>query len=275
MTTARGWLSELTDYYTPSPTQFDYASSHRYAIEARLNAQLGVHQMFEIGSLRHGTGVWYHSDADYLVSLKGERPLGPLTTLEKVKTQLQLRFHGTLIVIRQPAVVCRFSDGDVEVVPGYPSSTGVGYWIANPAGGWMLTHPKEHNKYVNAVNSKHNGAVKRLVRQVKVWKYQRNVPVSSCYLEMRTAKHMDGETAYSPLWDLYLTLKKMRDAELAAMNDPTGLGSRFGAVSSDSNRENAMSKLNRAVTRAHNAKEFEEAGEHNKSIEQLKLLFNK
>ncbi len=187
--------------------------------------------MFEIGSLRHGTGVWYHSDADYLVSLKGERPLGgPLTTLEKVKTQLQLRFHGTLIVIRQPAVVCRFSDGDVEVVPGYPSSTGVGYWIANPAGGWMLTHPKEHNKYVNAVNSKHNGAVKRLVRQVKVWKYQRNVPVSSCYLEMRTAKHMDGgETAYSPLWDLYLTLKKMRDAELAAMNDPTGgLGSRFG-----------------------------------------------
>ncbi len=36
-----------------------------------------------------------------------------------------------------------------------------------------------------------------------------------------------------------------------------------------------MSKLNRAVKRAHNAKEFEEAGEHNKSIEQLKLLFNK
>lgn len=35
MTTARGWLDELTAYYTPSSTQFDGARSHRFAIEAR------------------------------------------------------------------------------------------------------------------------------------------------------------------------------------------------------------------------------------------------
>lgn len=274
MTSAQAWLKGLTDDYTPSSSQFDYASSHRNAIETRLNAKLGVHEMFEIGSLRHGTGIKYYSDADYLVSLKGERPELPRTALEKVKTQLQERFPGTTVVIRRPAVVCRFTDGDVEVVPGFPSS-GTGYWIANPTGGWMLTHPKDHNKYVTSVNSKHNGAVKKLARQVKVWKYRRNVPVSSCYLEMRTAKHMDGETTYSPLWDLYLTLKKMRDVELASMNDPTSLGSRFGAVSSESNREDAMSKLNRAVTRALKAKDFEKDSEHDKAIEQLKLLFDK
>jgi hypothetical protein len=271
--TARAWLDELTEYYTPSSTQFDGARSHRSAIEARLDTYLGLHEMFEIGSLRHGTGVFFYSDADYLVSLKGIRPDSPWTMLNKVKEQLQARFPGTTIVVRRPAVVCSFSDGDVEVVPGYPATSG--YWISNPADGWMLTHPKDHNKYVTDINNKHNGAVKKLVRQVKVWKYLRNVPVSSCYLEMRTAKHMDGESTYSPLWDLYLTLNKMRDADLAAMNDPTGLGSRFGACSSESNRLDAVSKFETAVSRALKAKDYAEDGDQARAIEQLKLLFNK
>src|SRR5262249_27061725 len=109
---------------------------------------------------------------------------------------------------------------------------------------------------------------------VKVWKYERNVPISSCYLEMRTAKHMQGESSYSPLWDLYLTLSKMEDAKLAAMNDPTGLGSRFTACSSESNKADALSNLDPAVSRALKAKDFEHADNHVKAIEQLKLLFN-
>lgn len=274
MTTARQWLADLTSEYTPTSTQFDGARSHRAAIEVRLDTYLGIHQMFEIGSLRHGTGVWLYSDADYLVSLKGIRPDSPWTMLAKVKDQLQARFPSTTVVTRRPAVVCKFSDGDVEVVPGYPA-TGGGYWIANPADGWMLTHPKQHNQYVTDVNTKHNGAVKKLARQVKVWKYRRNLPVSSCYLEMRTAKHMEGESSYSPLWDLYLTLKKMRDADLAAMNDPTGLGSRFGSCSSESNRLDAMSKFDTAVNRALKAKDYAKDGYESLAIEQLKLLFNK
>lgn len=273
MTTAVKWLNELTDYYTPTSSQFDGARGHRVAIEVRLDTYLGIHEMFEIGSLRHGTGVWHYSDADYLVSLKGVRPDSPWTTLGKVKEQLQARFPSTMVVVRRPAVVCRFSDGDVEVVPGYPASSG--YWIANPADGWMLTHPKDHNKYVTDINSKHNGAMKKLARQVKVWKYKRSVPVSSCYLEMRTAKHMAGEDSYLPLWDLYLTLKKMRDVGLAAMNDPTGLGSRFGACSSESNRLDAMSKLETAVGRALKAKDYAKDGYESLAIEQLKLLFNR
>lgn len=271
---ARSWLDELTTYYTPSSTQFDAARGHRASIESRLDAFLGLHEMFEIGSLKHGTGVWLYSDADYLVSLKGVRPDSPWTMLNKVKETLQGRFTTTTIATRRPAVVCRFTDGDVEVVPGYADGSG-GYWIANPADGWMQTHPKDHNAYVNGINKTHNGAVKTLARQVKVWKYRRNVPVSSCYLEMRTAKHMAGESAYSPLWDLYLTLKKMRDAGLAAMNDPTGLGSRFGACSSESNRLDAMSKFDTAVSRALKAKDHDAAGDDQAAIAQLELLFDK
>jgi hypothetical protein len=139
----------------------------------------------------------------------------------------------------------------------------------------MKTYPKDHNNYVNRVNNKHNGNVKRLARQIKVWKYRRNVPVSSCYLEMRATQHMDGESTYSPLWDLYLALKKMSDIKLASMNDPTGLGSRFGSCSSESNRQDALSKLERAVSRARKAKDYAEENDHESAIEQLKLLFNR
>lgn len=271
--TARAWLNDLTSLYTPTPTHFDAAKSHRASIETRLSAFLGTYEMFEIGSLRHGTGVWQHSDADYMVSLKGVRPGSPLTMLNRVKETLQGRFVGTPIVISQPAVVCYFSDGIVEIVPAYPSDSG--YWIADPSGGWMKSHPKSHNKYVNDVNSKHNGAAKTLARQLKIWKYLRDVPISSCYLEMRAARHLEGESAYLPFWDLYLALNKMYGASLASMNDPTGLGSRFGACSSETKRADALSKLRSAVNRADKAREFEADGKHALAIEQLKLLFNR
>lgn len=271
--TARTWLNSLTRLYTPTPTQFAAAKSHRTSIEARLDTFLGLYEMFEIGSLRHGTGVWQHSDADYMVSLKGVRPSSPWTMLNWVKETLQARFLGTTIGVSRPAVVCYLSDGIVEIVPAYPSENG--YWIADPADGWMKSHPKAHNKYVNDVNAKHNGAAKTLARQLKIWKYLRNVPISSCYLEMRAAKHLDGESAYLAFWDLYLVLDKMYDANLAAMNDPTSLGSRFGACSSEAKRRDALSKLGSAVVRANRAREFEADGRHARAIEQLKLLFNR
>lgn len=271
--TAEAWLKDLTDLYTPTSTQFDAAKTHRSSIESRLDAYLGLHEMFEIGSLRHGTGVWQYSDADYMASLKGVRPSSSLTMLNKVKETLQGRFPSTTIAVRRPAVVCYFSGAIVEVVPAYPADSG--YWIADPAGDWMRSHPKDHNQYVNGVNNTHNGAVKRLARQVKVWKYRRNLPVSSCYLEMRVAKHMDGESSYLPLWDLYLSLKKMHDAGLASMNDPTGLGSQFGACSSETNRTDALSKLSTAVNRALKAKDYAKDGYNALAIEQLKLLFDR
>lgn len=191
--TATSWLADLNSLYTPLPSDFDAAKSHKESVQSRLDNQIGVYRMFEIGSLRHGTGIWQYSDADYLVSLKGTRPSSSTSMLTKVRDALTGRFPGTTIAVRSPAVVCRFSDGDVEVVPGYVADTGSarGYYIADPTtpGGWMKSYPEAHNEYVNSVNRKFSGSVKTLARQLKVWKYTRNVPVSSCYLEMRAAKH--------------------------------------------------------------------------------------
>lgn len=279
MTTTSQYLDSLISLYTPLSSTFDAMRKHRAGIESRLDSWLGVHEMFETGSLKHGTGVWNHSDADYIVSLKGTRPGSATTALNKVRDALKDKYPYTTIRVSRPAVVCEFAGGTetVEVVPAYPTTDGGGgYWIPNPAsdGDWMRTFPKDHNTYVNEANKKHSGGAKKLARLAKVWKYKRNAPVSSCYLEMRAAKHADGETTWSLPYEIHAYFKNLRSINLAAMNDPTGLGSRFSAYSSDSAKQDALSKLDTAVTRAEKAKDYYAKGDHANAIAYLKLLFN-
>ncbi|MEV8253701.1 hypothetical protein AB0O95_07010 [Rhodoglobus sp. NPDC076762] len=171
-TTTTAWLSDLTTLFTPTASQFDGAKGHMDSIEARLGYVLGVHRMFDIGSLRHGTGVWQYSDAVYVISLKGIQPTSPQTMLTKVKEALQGRFTSTTITIRQPAVVCHFSDGVVEVVPGHVGAGG-GYMIANPTGGWMKSFSEERNKYVDEIRAEHrNGGASKVVQHLTTWKYR-------------------------------------------------------------------------------------------------------
>lgn len=275
--TTTAYLDSLASYYTPSSTYFDAARAHRGSIESRLDAWLGLHEMFESGSLKHGTGVWFYSDADYIVSLKGSRTT-PGTALSKVKEALQDRYPHTTIRVSRPAVVCAFANGKetVEVTPAYPD--GGGYWIPDPKdpSAWMKAYPKNHNTYVNDANktAKHPGAAKKLARLAKTWKYERQVPISSCYLEMRAAKYVKDLDHWVLPMDMHLFLLHLRDISLAAMNDPTGLGSRFTPCSSDSTRKDTLSKLDTAITRSTKAYDAYCDGHHSTAIAQWKLVFN-
>lgn len=272
-TTAQ-YLASLTSLYTPPPTQFDGARRHKNSIRTRLDQYLGLFDFFETGSLRHGTGVRWYSDADYMAVLKGVQPGSENTALTKVKEQLQLRYPQVDVVIRKPAVVVRFSDGIVEVTPAYPLPSGEGYNIPDPTGGWMKSHPKHHNTYVLECNKKLNGAAKKLARQAKIWKYERSVPLSSCYLEMRAARFTSSESEYVPVVTLHKYFKHLLDSELASLNDPTGMGSRFNATSSETKHDDAMSKLARAAGRAYRARSLAADGKSVAAIEQLKLVFD-
>ncbi|MGB3332093.1 MAG: nucleotidyltransferase [Mycobacterium sp.] len=273
--TTSGYLNSLLDKYTPSSSYFEKARGHRSSIEVRLDLWLGVSEMFETGSLRHGTGVWFYSDVDYIVSLKGTRPT-PTTALNNVRDALKDKFPQTTVRVSRPAVVTEFAAGDetVESVPAYAASGG-GYWIPDPTdtNAWMKTHPKDHNTWVNKVNQKHSGGAKKLARLAKVWKYKRNVPVSSCYLEMRAAKYADDQTSWSLPIDLYFFFSRLQSLQLMAMNDPTGLGSRFTACSSATNRDDALSKLDTVISRAERAHRAYMDGDHTTAIANWKLAF--
>lgn len=92
---------------------------------------------------------------------------------------------------------------------------------------------------------------------------------------MRAAKLLSGEKAYVPVVGLYDALRHLRSVQLEAINDPTGLGSRFESCSSEATKTDALSKLDTAVLRSSRALHHHLADDHDKAIEQLKLLFNR
>lgn len=259
--TVNDGFEEFLKRVTPTNAQRDAGVGHRATVRAALEANLSVSTFFETGSFSHGTGIRGHSDIDALVSIKDSKPDSSYTALNWVKDALSARFPRTTVKIRRPAVVVEFGSGyeTWEVIPGFMTGRGgtgqYVYDVPGPsAGTWMDSAPKEHLAYVNECNEKPSkGNAKALARLVKAWKYYRDVPVSSFYLEMRAAQHVKQQDTYIHIWDVCQVLESMKGHQLAAMNDPRGASGRIHACSSDSTRLDALSKLSTAASRARNA----------------------
>lgn len=268
---------------TPTQAQRDAGAGHRASVKSALEAKLKVLNFYESGSFSHGTGVRNHSDIDAFVSLGNTKPESSYTALGWVKDALSARFPLTTIEIRRPAVVVKFAGGyeTWEVIPAFLTSRGGKdvyiYDIPGPSAGsaWIDSAPNQHIKYVNECN-KHarTGAAKDLARLIKAWKYNRNVPISSFYLEMRCAQHVASIDTYIHVYDVCLLLEKLVKHELAAMTDPSGATGYIRACSSDANRADALSKLKTAAKRARNALDAYKDDKYQDCFDHLDLLFN-
>lgn len=270
------------DRLTPTQAQRDSGTSHRATVKAALEAKLTVRRFFETGSFSHGTGVRGYSDIDALVSLGDTKPESSYTALTWVKDILSDRFPRTTVKIRRPAVVIEFGGGyeTWEVIPGFLTTRGgpdqLVYDIPGPSAGavYIDSAPKEHLAYVDGCNLKpHKGDAKALARLIKAWKYFRNVPISSFYLEMRCAQHVATQKTYIHVYDVCQILEKLDGHELAPMNDPSGATGRIHACSSDATREDALSKLSTAAARARKALDAYKDEKYVTAFENLDLLF--
>jgi predicted nucleotidyltransferase len=274
-------FEEFLRRLVPTLAQREAGAGHRSAVKAALVSRLSVKNFFETGSFSHGTGVRNRSDIDVLVSLGDDKPGSSYTALTWVKDAFEARFPQTTVHIRRPAVQILFGGGyeTWEVIPGFLTARGGAafvYDIPSPVtnGGWIDAAPKEHLAYVNECNEKpRKGSAKDLARLVKAWKYYCNVPISSFYLEMRAAQHIKSQKTYIHVWDICQLLEKLRDHELADMNDPKGASGRFSATSSDSTREDALSKTKTAATRARKALDASRTDDPDTAFYYFDLLF--
>jgi hypothetical protein len=266
---------------TPSEAERAKATTHRAQIEAKLDSKFGLYRMFESGSFRHGTGVSGRSDLDLFASLKATKPIYGSSALSSVRDALKDRFPSTYIHVARPAVVLDFGAGyeRVEIIPAYllddvGNGKGIKYNIPGVATEWLESTPQAHLNYVNESNAVPiQGKAKGLARLVKAWKYYRNVPVSSFYLEMRAASYTRRQTSVVYWIDLYMLLKELQDIGLAAMNDPTGETGRINAYSSEALKKDAQSKLDTAVARARKAFIAASNNDLKNAFEQWDLLF--
>lgn len=275
-------FDEFLTRLIPSEAQRTAAAGHRASVRAALETTLKVNNFFETGSFSHGTGIRAYSDVDALVSIGDGKPASSDTALTWVKSALQARFPSTTVQVRRPAVVVEFADGKEtwEVIPGFLTGRGGDgvfvYDIPGASSGWIDSAPKTHLAYVNGVNGTAGiyGGAKKLARLLKAWKYYRNVPVSSFYLEMRAAQYMATQTNWVPIYDVCFVLEDLERHGLAAMNDPSGATGRFHPCSSEARKTDALSKLSTAATRARNALEQHRAGNPTLAFYYLDQLFN-
>ena len=265
----------------PTTAESEAARSHRASIESRLKRDFGLRRFVRIGSFGNGTSISGHSDVDYLASLSRDTLTSNSTySLGKIRDSLADRFPNTGVRVNCPAVVVPFGtrkSETTEVVPmdfieekgGYNM-----YDIADCKGGWMRASPDAHNAYVASIDTKFGGKVKPLIRFIKAWKYFRDVPISSFYLELRVAKYASGETSIIYEYDVKRVLCQLRDCKLADMQDPMGVSGYIPACKTDALYQDALSKLDSAATRAEKAREAADRGNVSDAFDWWRLLYN-
>lgn len=273
----RDFLAKLT----PTGVESTAAKTHRASIESRLKRDFGLSRFVRIGSFGNGTSISGHSDVDYLACLSADTlTKDSNNSLRKVRNSLSGRFPNTGVKVGSPAVVCPFGlrkSGTTEVVPAFyveESNKYKVYGIADCAGGWMKASPDAHNAYVAAVDAKLKGKVKPLIRFIKAWKYYRQVPISSFYLEMQVARYASKETEIIYDIDVERVLCQLRDSKLASMRDPMGISGLIPACKTQMLKTTALSKLNTATTRAEKAGVAREKGRTANAFAQWRMLYN-
>lgn len=274
-------FEDFHDKIKTSAAESAAAKSHRASIEACLKSNFGLNRFTRIGSFGNGTNISGYSDVDYLACL----PTSVLTvtstaSLVKVKNALAARFPNTGVAISTPAIVCPFgtykSEDTEVVVADYRREDGGFkiYEIADGNDGWMEISPDAHNDYVATVDRKHGGKVKPLIRFIKAWKFYRDVPIKSFYLEMRVAKYADGESSIVYDIDVKRILCMLRDNKLAAMKDPAGVAGYIYACKTEALEKDALSKLSTAATRAEKARDAESNGDTKTAFDWWRLVYN-
>ena len=265
----------------PQRAESEAAKTHRASIEACLKNNFGLNRFVRIGSFGNHTSISRFSDVDYMACLqKGQFGGASTYTLSKVKNALDTRFPYTGVAVNCPAVTVPFGtrvSERTEIVPAdYMSETNgfKVYDIADGAGGWMKVSPDAHNAYVRAVDEKHGGKVKPLIRFIKAWKYFRSVPVSSFYLEMRVAKWASTETSILYEYDVRTILKQLWDGQLASVQDPMNVSGNIYACKSEAQRADALSKLATALNRANNARDESDKKNVSGAFSWWRLLYN-
>jgi Second Messenger Oligonucleotide or Dinucleotide Synthetase domain len=274
----RDFLARLT----ASSAESAAASTHRASIEARLKNDFGLKRFFRTGSFGNGTSISGYSDVDYFASLPNDQLTRSSNyTLTKVRNALDARFPYSGVRVNCPAVevpVGTVPSETTEVVPAkFARKTDEGYYvydIPDCSDGWKVSSPDAHNAYVREQDERLGRKVKPLVRFIKAWKYFRQVPISSFYLELRVAKYAAGESSIVYSIDVKRVLRMLYDNNLAAIQDPMGISGYIYPCTSDVKLEDARSKLATAVGRAESALAAEQASKIDDAFYWWRLLYN-
>lgn len=272
------FLGNLT---TPS-SFITVTAGHRDSIFQCLRASFEATAFFQSGSYGNSTNVRSFGDVDYFAVVPVNRlKRNSALTLSEVAEALRTRFPNTPgIRVDSPGVKVPFGGGKetIEIIPADETgTTKLGFRqfeIADGSGGWLVSAPESHKAYVDAQHDRLHSKVKPLIRFIKAWRYYRNVPIRSFYLELFVAKYCTGEAAIIYPMDVARILARLAEYRLADFADPRNLSGNISACTSITRAADALSKTENAATWAQRAEGHRISGRVRSAFDDWDLVFN-
>lgn len=269
-------FNEFYGKLLPTSGESNAAIRHRASIKSCLENEFPIDYFFRTGSFGNGTNIKAYSDVDYFAGIKSSNiNCNSSTLLKKFRDVLKTRFSSTDIRISSPGVFIPFgSDASeaTEVIPAKFIKTD-NFEIADGNDGWMKSCPDAHNNYVSNINNKLNNKVKPLIRFLKAWKYYQDVPILSFYLELRVAKYSSEENYIEYSSDIFGIISILYNNNLADMQDPMGISGYISPCTTINKKNEALSKLTTAFSRAQKAIEAEKTGKIKDAFDWWSLFF--
>jgi hypothetical protein len=267
-------------WLAPRPGSRMAVSILREQVFDRLNEKLDIAKMLEVGSMAQNSDIQTFSGGDYLLQLRGRRPLTPDSILRSVERSLSALYPTAHVRQTRPTVVVEFPDERrIGIIPAFAPGTidgGTRVSLAAPGGGWTSADPAGYHDWFQRCNSVDGvrGAAQGLSRLARAWKHYGGVPISSFYLELQAAQFMASRSTVIYSYDVRDFFRALHEQELAAIEDPSTPRNLVPACATSSDLKRSLQETAVAASRAERALARQRQGDTADSFDQWSQVFS-
>lgn len=282
-------FSKLLSRIQPGDLEIKRAEGHASTMKSRLEKYFALKKFELIGSHSRDSAIKKYSDVDFFAVFSrddvrwGGKYIDSRTLLNKVANVLRGRYPQTGIRRDKQALVIEFGDGNyaVDVVPAFfeefdDELHNPIYSIPDSAGGWVITNPKLHNKYINEASQQSNSKLIRTVQLIKWWQSVRipKIPLKTFHLEMILSSEgiCNGVKSYAEcLTDTFDLLYKR---QCRPLRDPLKISGYIDSTNTELQRDHLYKVIWSSRNRSIRALEFEYSGKVTRAKELWSIIFN-
>ena len=263
-TTIDQGFKELSSRLNITGLQTQTVSTRQSNVRAAVAAEMTEVDSFLTGSYKRSTLIspLKEADVDIFVVLDPEyHARGARSVLDSTKRALLKKYTTPKISRNGQAVTIRFSDFQVDVVPGF-NRKGGGYLIPNSGSdSFISTNPKVHVDLSTKKNKSHDSMLVPIEKMIKGWNSTIDNHFRSFHLEVLAWKVFEGVTISSYPSSIRYFFDKAQAKIAVSLLDPAGYGGDVGNyISTATQITNAKSRLETARKRAVKAEDLAKAG---------------
>lgn len=185
-----------------------------------------------IGSIQDRSFIAGKSDLDVLLIFDLEEEMSPMDFYESIYYVLEAKYSFNLRKSIPGFIVHDFNDIIIEYTPCVQAKD-EGFKIINNNEEWLTIYPDLHAKYFDELNIKSSFFYRKLLIEIKEWKYDYKIKVSSFYLQIVLSQLIETldfsrTIGYNCILKRFYTV--LLESQLKDVQDPLG---KLGKISAN------------------------------------------